>query len=184
MKIMRKFKEDIDDKSKVKVYVGTYAKYSNGSIDGKWLTPSDYDTYDDFIDACKKLHKDEKQPELMFQDYDNYPNGSEMSFTKKDFNYAKVHDGMDEPEAFEKWYDNYGKYNDYDDADELETAFNDAYAGDYDSDGDLARELVDAIGIENLDRDTLESYFDYDSYGRDLVINDYNEINGHYFYNR
>ena len=52
------------------VYVGTYKKYNEGSLFGKWLDMSDYDSYEDFIAACKELHKDEDEPEFMFQDFD------------------------------------------------------------------------------------------------------------------
>ncbi len=57
------------------VYVGTYAKYNNGSIDGAWLDLEDYSDKDTFIAACQELHKDEADPELMFQDWEGIPNG-------------------------------------------------------------------------------------------------------------
>lgn len=60
----------------VKIYVGTYAKYNNGSIDGKWLTLSDYSDLEEFYNACKELHADESDPELMFQDFE-VPEGLE-----------------------------------------------------------------------------------------------------------
>ena len=44
-----------------RVYVGTYNKYNNGSLFGKWLDLSDYSD------------KDEQEPEFMFQDYENIP---------------------------------------------------------------------------------------------------------------
>ena len=56
-----------------KIYVGTYAKYNDGSIDGKWITISDYNTYEEFVDACRELHSDEDDPEFMVQDYENFP---------------------------------------------------------------------------------------------------------------
>lgn len=52
------------------VYVGTYKKYNEGSLFGKWLDMSDYDSYEDFIAACKELHKDEVEPEFLFQDFE------------------------------------------------------------------------------------------------------------------
>lgn len=55
------------------VYVGTYHKYNCGSIAGKWLKLADYANKDEFIKACRELHKDEADPELMFQDYENIP---------------------------------------------------------------------------------------------------------------
>lgn len=56
-----------------KLYVGTYAKYNEGSIDGAWLDLEDYDSPENFLEACYKLHSDEEDPELMFQDYEDFP---------------------------------------------------------------------------------------------------------------
>ena len=52
-------------------YVGTYRKYASGSIAGKWLQLSKYESKNEFLQMCKKLHKDESDPEFMFQDYEN-----------------------------------------------------------------------------------------------------------------
>ena len=56
-----------------KIYVGTYAKYNNGSIFGEWLNAEDYSDKEEFIEVCKDLHNDESEPELMFQDYEGFP---------------------------------------------------------------------------------------------------------------
>ena len=45
--------------SEARVYVGTYNKYNNGSLFGKWLDLSDYSDKDEFMEACRELHKDE-----------------------------------------------------------------------------------------------------------------------------
>ena len=55
------------------VYVGTYSKYNDGSIDGKWLNLENYKDEDEFYAAARELHKDEEDPELMFQDFENFP---------------------------------------------------------------------------------------------------------------
>ncbi len=55
------------------IYVGTYARYNNGSIEGAWLDCEDYSDHAEFIEACKALHADESDPELMFQDYEDFP---------------------------------------------------------------------------------------------------------------
>ena len=49
--------------SEARVYVGTYNKYNNGSLFGKWLDLSDYSDKDEFMEACRELHKDEQDPE-------------------------------------------------------------------------------------------------------------------------
>ena len=56
-----------------RLYVGTYAKYNNGSIAGTWLTLSDYADRDDFLTAAREVHADEADPELMFQDFEGFP---------------------------------------------------------------------------------------------------------------
>ena len=56
-------------------YVGTYGKYNEGSLYGKWLDLNDYATYADFCAACKALHKNEHDPEFMIQDWENLPDG-------------------------------------------------------------------------------------------------------------
>lgn len=58
-----------------KIYVGTYAKYNNGSLQGEWLKLDDYKDKDEFLSACQELHKDEQDPELMFQDHEGIPEG-------------------------------------------------------------------------------------------------------------
>ena len=52
-----------------KVYVGTYAKYSSGSLKGAHLDLEAYMDLEEFYDACRKLHEDEVDPEFMFQDF-------------------------------------------------------------------------------------------------------------------
>lgn len=62
-----------------RVYVGTYAKYSVGSMRGKWLDLEDYADKEEFINACYELHKDEQAPELMFQDHEGVQGHSSVS---------------------------------------------------------------------------------------------------------
>lgn len=56
-----------------RVYVGTYRKYNSGSLAGKWLSLADYANRDEFYAACRELHKDEADPEFMFQDWEGVP---------------------------------------------------------------------------------------------------------------
>src|SRR6187455_3398486 len=56
-----------------RIYVGTYAKYNAGSIKGAWLNLEDYSDKEAFLEACKELHKDEADPEFMYQDSEGFP---------------------------------------------------------------------------------------------------------------
>lgn len=75
-----------------KVYVGTYKKYNEGSIAGKWLDLADYETYADFLAACKEVHKDERDPEYMIQDSEDFPDGLDCMewLSEQDFNDVKL----------------------------------------------------------------------------------------------
>ena len=53
------------------VYCGTYAKYNNGSLYGMWIDLSTFENYHDFMEFCNRLHANEAEPELMFQDYEH-----------------------------------------------------------------------------------------------------------------
>ena len=84
------------------IYVGTYAKYNNGSIFGEWIDLEIYDTKDSFFEYCKELHSDEEdrssgRPEFMFQDYENIPKKliSECSLNDKLFVYIEAIKDMD-----------------------------------------------------------------------------------------
>ena len=61
------------DLEKPAIYVGTYKKYNNGSIQGAWFDLTKFDCLEDFIEACEELHDDEDDPELMYQDFENFP---------------------------------------------------------------------------------------------------------------
>ena len=49
--------------SAASVYVGTYAKYNNGSLFGAWLDLSDYSDKEEFYEACREL-QDRKSTRL------------------------------------------------------------------------------------------------------------------------
>ena len=55
------------------VYCGTYKKYNEGSLDGGWLHLGKYQNGAAFLEACKKLHADESDPEFMYQDSEYLP---------------------------------------------------------------------------------------------------------------
>lgn len=74
------------------VYVGTYKKYNEGNLNGGWLNLADYETYADFMKACKELHKDERDPEYMIQDSECFPDGLDCMewLSEQDFNDVKL----------------------------------------------------------------------------------------------
>lgn len=79
-------------------YVGTYGKYNGGSLAGGWLDLSDYATYQDFLKACKELHKNESDPEFMIQDWESLPDGfpAQEWISKDEFNEIKLSEAREQ----------------------------------------------------------------------------------------
>ena len=170
-----------------RIYVGTYAKYNAGSLAGAWIDPTDYLCKQDFIDACNELHKDESDPELMFQDWE----GDFFGLISEGFIDAKFWDLINAPElkdderkeAFEEFV-NCGFANLESDASEILEDFAERYKGQHESEEEFAAELAMEEFAEEFGRKSeLEMYFDYSAYAHDKFINDYVFSNGFVFAN-
>jgi antirestriction protein len=164
----------MENLSEAQIYVGTYAKYNDGSLFGKWLELSDYADKEEFQKACKELHSDEIDPEFMFQDWECIPDCliceswlSDNFFTLRGV-IEKLTDT--EQEAFMVWCNDGSHDLNSEDCSDLIESFRGDYVGEYDKEEDFAYQLVD----ECYDLpDFALSYFDYAKFARDLFIGDY-----------
>lgn len=168
--------------SEARVYVGTYAKYNNGSLFGKWLDLSDYSDKDEFLEACRELHEDEQEPEYMFQDYENIPETliSESWLSDKFFELRDAIEQLSETEqeAFFVWCDHHNSDISEEDADDLVSSFENEYQGEYKDEEDFAFEIVgECYELPDFAR----RYFDYSAFARDLFMTDYWMDNGFVF---
>lgn len=155
------------------VYVGTYQKYNNASLEGDWLSLSDYDSKEEFIQACRELHSDEEDPELMFQDWEGIPEGfiSECSISSFFFDLKEeLQEG--EEEAFLEWSDFQCLNQDKEDAHSLVARFRDEFCGAYDSEEEYARMLFDELYAHEVP-ESISYYIDYSAFARDLFMCDY-----------
>ena len=159
------------------VYVGTYGKYNNGSLSGLWIDLSSFNGYDDFIDFCRAIHADEEDPELMAQDYEGFPRQwyNEGFMSEDDFDHIIEYNDMCDKYGQEA-VDDYMEF-----ADSLDD-FEEAYCGEWDSEEDFARHIVnECYDLERM-MGSLSNYFDYEAYGRELFMWDYNMgANNHVF---
>lgn len=146
------------------VYVGTYAKYNNGSLEGEWVNLSDFSDKDDFIEYCLELHSDEEKPELMFQDYENVPKNliSESDIDESLWEILPLYDEYGE--VFISTVMNDCGLSDYD---ELQSAINDMVVYYADSIEEAVERYCDET-MMTTDLDWCERYFDYDSFGYDI----------------
>ena len=154
-----------------KIYVGTYKKYNEGSLAGKWLDVDDFSNAEEFYAECKKLHADESDPEFMFQDWEDIPDEliSEcwLGETLFDFVEAGTASHLDY-EAFLAGADLGIPW------DKIE----EAYHGEWRSDEDFVTDLLDGSdGIPDLPN---YIHIDWEGTARDIMM-DYAESRGHYF---
>ncbi len=162
--------------NKVSVYVGTYKKYNEGNIFGEWLTLGDYESYEEFIQACRELHEDEEEPELMFQDW-ICPEELRGFISKKgiDENLFLLND-VEEEEEYVIAYLEYAE-------DITEKRINDArdnYIGEFESYYELGEYFADELDLLQM-TDSVRNYFDFEAYGRDVSF-DLIEARDYYFW--
>ena len=154
------------------VYVGTYQKYNNGSIQGAWVDLTKFSDEDKFLDYCKELHKDEEDPELMYQDFEEFPKRyySESYINSDLWEWLALDDN--EKDILEAYLECFG----YDGT--IEDAMK-AYQGKYTNDIDFTMELLESCG--DIPQD-LPSYvhIDWEGTARDIMM-DYSSANGFYF---
>ena len=161
----------IQSKTIPAIYVGTYAKYNNGSINGAWLSLTGYQNSADFYKACKELHNDEPDPEFMFQDFEGFPEKlySESGGINEIYEYLDFIDGQNENAvcAFLTAYDIKDlKY------------FEISYNGEWKSEIDFAYHFIEShYNLEGI----LSNYFDYEKYARHLFSDGYCFVDGYVF---
>ena len=167
------------------VYVGTYHKYACGDLFGAWIDLSCFTDADDLLAACRELHKDEREPELMFQDFQGFPDclysecmGAERLQEVLDF----INIDDDERDILEAYIDLNGKHGTID---ELNTAAQEAFLCRLkpymikhnffpgQEEEAFGQFLADSGFINIPDDSPLSSYFNYERYGRDMLLDTY-----------
>lgn len=162
----------------MKLYVGTYGKYNSGSIEGAWLDLNDYADKDEFIEACLELHKDEHDPELMFQDYEA-DNQLEKQFYGESYiseRYWEYKDALDNCGLDADVVAEYIMQVGYDDVIEGIEKASENYCGTWNSLEEWAEDEVEQGGY--LDKDLpswITCHIDYSGIARDLSY-DYNVV--------
>jgi antirestriction protein len=147
-----------------KVYVGTYAKYNDGNLGGEWLDLENYASKEEFIAACVELHKDESDPELMFQDFEDIPDG----MVSESFIDAALWDWLDLGEQDRKVVEAYRGY--VDQSANIDQAL-EAFVGECQSPADYAE--VHWLESGELDKvpEAVRYHIDWSGVARDMRDN-------------
>jgi antirestriction protein len=161
-----------------RLYVGTYAKYSSGSIKGAWIDLEGHDS-ESFLEACHALHSDESDPEFMFQDFEGFPRSlySESSLPSQLWEWLECSE--EDREIWEAYAEAVGYP--FEDT-SLEQA-QDAYAGQYDSEADFAESICEETeGLSSLPA-WLSACIDWRAVWNSALRFDYSNHAGFFFRN-
>jgi len=162
------------------IYVGTYYKYNNSSLYGKWLNLSDYSDFEELQQEMYELHSDEQDPEFMLSDYEHCELFERLGLINESFLSPEIYDiaeQIDESEydieVFEAVLSNFLDM-DFQSAYEYVNNF---YYGEYANDIEFVEYLY-----ENDIPFNLPSFIviDWEATARNIMY-DYFESNGHYF---
>lgn len=171
----------------INLYVGTYHKYNSGSLFGEWVELTEYDNLSDFYKYCRNLHKDEEDPELMFQDWEvstpileHFVSESwidknifeYMELLSKASNELKVYEAFHDSEPFD-FIDSVEEFKEH-----LERA-DDLYIGRWKSWSDFVMETVEELAGED---NPILKYVDWEKAEREFEY-DYNHSDGIVFSN-
>ena len=165
-----------------KIYVGTYSKYNNGSIEGAWIDLENL-SKEEFLQKCKELHQDETDPEFMYQDFEIEPILKDfVDETGIDPEFWEIKEQLENTEfdleALEAYKSIFGEIDFRDFEDKFFVHIDDWNVnrafGDY---------MLEEMGELEQVPQHLRYYIDAESYGRDLLINDFSEHNGFVFRN-
>lgn len=157
----------------MKLYCGTYKKYNEGSLFGKWLDLDEYSNAEDFLKACAELHKDEPDPEFMFQDYEaDYE--WEESFYKEssvlqeywDVKEALAKESIDD-ELFDAWLSGSNELPSVEGVEKCR----DMDCGSYDSEEDYAEQMAIETG-DIKPKSYLINYIDWERVWNDTYSMD------------
>jgi antirestriction protein len=148
-----------------KIYVVNLNSYNNMKTQGRW-----YDLPVDFRQIQRDLLLDEEHgEEFAIHDFENFYGYKvgEYSSIKELNKYAEKLEEISDLDHLKEFLEVYSIDDIIDNRDDLDFV----EAGD---DEDLAQELIEQMGgVETLSVETLQRYFNFASYGRDLAISDY-----------
>jgi len=162
----------------MRIYVGTYKKYNEGSLEGDWLDLNDYSDKEEFLIACRELHKDEKEPELMFQDYDADESWESYFYSEYGISedYWTAKEMIQDSGLSDEIIGCYLECNGYDSLKSIQNAI-DCYVGTYNSKEDFA---IACTENDNIDYDSLPYYIrcaiDWNEVARQLEMAEYDLV--------
>lgn len=183
--------------SSAQIYVADLAAYNSGHLHGRWIILEAYDfdpesvheRIKDILAKGTELYGAETvsiHEEWAIHDYEGFGpvKIEESDSIEKVCELAETLDALEsngEDIAFGIFLDKVESLDSFDSLDDAVEAFRDAYRGSQ-SLKDYAYEYVEECilpGIDKSIRETIETYFDYEAFARDMSYDGYTEVYDH-----
>ena len=150
------------------VYFANLEAYNQGRMIGGWLYPLDYETLEGFLEAIKQVTRN--ADEVAVHDYDDFVDMGEYPCHELLYNLVHTLNDQDISMELIKKYADYHYYDmDWENFSELLDDMQDKFRGFYNDFDEFAQMYVEETNTEFQEMsDYLKSYFDYESYARDL----------------
>ena len=172
------------------IYVADLKAYNEGKLIGEWVDLTEFDEgyevmekISDLMDGYSKKYHNGMETEYAIHDFENFSRELySESMGEEDFDIIlKTHKISEERDIPAEVLQNVMAR--YDSASkDIETFIDERYRGQFDTETDFAYDYIDMIGgLENLGKNDIDMYFDYDSFGSDYVTNYIDVVDGHYF---
>lgn len=168
------------------VFVNTYKRYNEGRVYTEPVSICDFEFKSEFIEYCKSIFPEEKDPELMFADYSRIPECliTESSISEQCWDIIKaINDGKINPDALGAFLE----LGDFDDCNDILDQFEERYFWEVNFDSCCSTEeqfgeyvIEEKLVIENIPEE-IECYIDYEKLGRDLLMTSYIDHDGYVF---
>jgi antirestriction protein len=183
-KVLKDFSGSTDGPA---IFVADYASYNEGHISGTWFDVTEFSDKNEFLERVDEFFKelDKVAPldfgypreETMFQDCQSFPDSfySESCIDEKLWEYLEL---LEDDEDFENIIEAYeacfGEVKDFQDVKDrfilnIDEEYPDSHASTDEKYGWYCKDS----GMIEIPAD-VESYFDYEAYGRDMLENEHN----------
>ncbi len=152
-----------------RIYFACLAAYNAGKLHGEWiLANQDADSIFTEINSILNLSPELGAEEWAVHDYEGFGEIELCEWPDIKRVSAIAHLIEDQGEAFSVWYHNQDGDNFV--PEELEEKFLEQWQGAHDSESAFADHLLEETGQLNELPDWAKSYFDFESYARDLSL--------------
>ena len=166
-------------KSESRIFVTDYASYNEGSQfkHGHWVELDQFNDVDELNEYLSKHFQDAgiNDPEIMITDFEGFPErfyseSYNSHLMGELFEYFELLENCHEPEAMEAYIE----------AGHDAENFDEAFAGQFDSDEDFAQDMAEQLGAIDPRASWPQTCIDWEWAARELMY-DYFEVNGYYF---